>query len=138
MDQLSGMGLDFRSWIYSDVELYGIVLGMFLSTGLLPFTPPLCLKNEEKLLVFLDFLHEIGQGYNHVPYHSFKHAVDVTYSLYTMFNKLSIKAPLRISRLEETLLYVTALGHDVGHPGQNNLFQVSYSRFNQMFVLTDE
>jgi len=71
------------------------------------------------------FLEVCESGYNSgkaVPYHSWIHAVDVTF---TLFRLLKLAATEHyFSAVDSLGLLVAAVGHDIGHPGRNNFFLV--------------
>ena len=97
-------------------ELYGLFLGMFVKTGIAKEIA--CLQN------LLDFAVYMAKNYFDNPYHSFNHAVDVTYMCYFLMENMSIGEQLDFSLTEKAVILLSALGHDVLHPGTNNLFQV--------------
>ncbi|KAK4507315.1 hypothetical protein PRZ48_001050 [Zasmidium cellare] len=91
----------------------------------------------------MTFLLAARRQYKHereVHYHNWRHAVDVTQSLYCFLCDVRLCPPSPTSRttnkevnpLEKLLsphdaltLLVSAIGHDVGHPGVNNAFLVA-------------
>jgi 3',5'-cyclic-nucleotide phosphodiesterase len=87
------------------------------------------------------FLVASRQAYNaFVPYHNFRHVVDVLQAIFHFLVRLgrlppypasttrSESAPSPIAALirpfDALTLLITAIGHDVGHPGVNNAFLV--------------
>lgn len=83
------------------------------------------IKNEASLINILKFIAEIRSTYNDVPYHTFQHATDVCFVTYYMFTELRSNNYLKYSRLEVIAMLIAALGHDMHHPGYNNLFQIN-------------
>lgn len=85
-----------------------------------------------------NFFLEVSQLYFANPYHNFRHAVDVTQSIYSY---LTIGgAAKQLTRLEIFALLISAMGHDLGHKGFNNPFLVATSdpialRYNDISVL---
>jgi len=74
------------------------------------------------------FIEVAATGYSNpgkVPYHNWYHAVDVTHCL---FRLLTLCATERfLSNVERFALVVSAICHDIGHPGMNNPFLVETS-----------
>ncbi len=76
-----------------------------------------------------------------VPYHNFRHVIDVLQATFSFLVQIgtiapyptetSVEAPAKspiaglLHPFEGLTLLVTAIGHDVGHPGVNNGFLVS-------------
>ncbi|OUM67138.1 hypothetical protein PIROE2DRAFT_30832, partial [Piromyces sp. E2] len=98
-------------------ELIGIILGMFNKYD--------AIKDENSLVHILEFITKIRSTYNDVPYHTFRHATDVCFVTFYMFTELRSNMYLKYSRLEIIAMFVAALGHDMYHPGYNNLFQIN-------------
>lgn len=91
----------------------------------------------------MTFILAARRQYKHereVHYHNWRHAVDVTQSLYCFLCDVqlcppsgrvasTIKQPNALERLltpfDALILLVSAVGHDVGHPGVNNAFLVA-------------
>eukprot|EP00930_Biecheleria_cincta_P026921 TRINITY_DN18925_c0_g1_i1.p1 TRINITY_DN18925_c0_g1~~TRINITY_DN18925_c0_g1_i1.p1 ORF type:complete len:923 (+),score=166.75 TRINITY_DN18925_c0_g1_i1:112-2880(+) len=93
-------------------------------------------EGEDQLLQ--RFILTLQKGYNPNPFHNFAHALDVLAGVVRML-KL-VEADTFLSDLEQFSILVAALGHDLGHPGQNNGFlsEVSHElaiRYNDMSPL---
>ena len=90
----------------------------------------------------MTFLLATRRQYKHereVHYHNWRHAVDVTQSLYCFLAEIGfgsenphrprVKNPNELESLLRPLdaltLLISAIGHDVGHPGVNNAFLVA-------------
>jgi len=88
------------------------------------------------------FLVASRSAYNaFVPYHNFRHVVDVLQAIFHFLVQLGRLPPYPYSKDSATLssspiaalirpfdaltLLITAIGHDVGHPGVNNAFLVT-------------
>lgn len=115
--ELQGLGMDFKVWEWSTPQLYGLVLGMFVKTGVV--------TDPQTLSSLLLFIIDVANGYKDNPYHSFLHAVDVTYIVHWILDDLGLREELAFTTIEIVALLVAALTHDVLHPGMNNLFHVS-------------
>jgi hypothetical protein len=110
------LSLDFDVWSYSMAELHGIVLGMFAKGRVFEVL-------QITVSEMLGFIIEISQNYYDNPYHSYYHAVDVTAMVYYMlFDMHSIKY---LTLLDLASLLIASLGHDLGHPALNNVYQVN-------------
>ena len=89
----------------------------------------------------ISFLLSTRRQYKHereVHYHNWRHAVDVTQSIYCFLLDLCLSPssddasrsklnPVErmLTHLDALILIVSAIGHDVGHPGVNNAFLVA-------------
>ncbi|KAJ3222187.1 High affinity cAMP-specific and IBMX-insensitive 3',5'-cyclic phosphodiesterase 9A [Clydaea vesicula] len=111
------LGMHFNVWDWNLYQLYGIILATFVKLGLV--------KDDLTLQMLLDFVIDVKKGYPDNPYHSFLHAVDVEYMMYYILIDLNVKDKVGFSTLECTSLLISALTHDIKHPGKNNLFQVN-------------
>lgn len=78
----------------------------------------------ESLESLLELALDITDGYLSVPYHNNGHAFDVAFMVYYMLQDLGVRIQLGMNNLELIALFIGALGHDMGHPGLNNLYQV--------------
>jgi hypothetical protein len=73
--------------------------------------------------VALKFLQSLSCEYKQDnPFHNWSHAVDVHHTAWRMM--LVCKAHQFLSGLDQFSLLVSAISHDVGHPGMNNQFLV--------------
>lgn len=89
------------------------------------------------------FLLATRRQYKHereVHYHNWRHAVDVTQSIYVILSDIQLWPPLdsdgppshepnaverMLTPLDGLILLISAIGHDVGHPGVNNAFLIA-------------
>ncbi|KAI8334442.1 hypothetical protein BC941DRAFT_432989 [Chlamydoabsidia padenii] len=100
-----------------------------------------------------DFLFDVANMYQPLnPYHNFQHAVDVMQSIFCFLCRLGILSPMDsqaspdlatkkqrgnydwldkngtmkdlFSPLDVLALVLASIGHDVGHPGVNNMFMI--------------
>jgi len=73
-----------------------------------------------------NFLNEAESGYvKSAPYHNWFHAVDCTHAVYRLLQLIVSEAFL--SREERYALLASAVCHDLGHPGLNNVFLIETS-----------
>ncbi|CAJ0574655.1 unnamed protein product, partial [Mesorhabditis spiculigera] len=68
------------------------------------------------------FLLQISSGYQDLPYHNWSHAFSVTHFAYLLLRTDTVKNAL--GGLEQLAFFIACLGHDIGHPGTNNHFQL--------------
>ncbi|PFH34957.1 hypothetical protein BESB_058440 [Besnoitia besnoiti] len=75
--------------------------------------------------VIMAFSVAIYKNYRPNPYHNFHHALNVAQVLCLLLALPDVAA--QFTPIDYLVLSVAALGHDIGHPGANNLFM---TRFN--------
>lgn len=68
------------------------------------------------------FIAEVAERYLGNPYHNFQHAVDTMYSMAWMLSLPSFDK--NIPDFNKYMLLLVALVHDVGHPGNDNQWEV--------------
>ncbi|KAL5612797.1 hypothetical protein BROUX41_004119 [Berkeleyomyces rouxiae] len=130
----------FSAHSFSDDEL--------LFASMLIFKHALTMPELEKWKIptdqLINFLVACRAAYNNfVPYHNFRHVVDVLQATFSFLvnlgalppypatcgndKELPSKSPMAelIEPFEALTLLITAIGHDVGHPGVNNGFLVT-------------
>jgi len=93
-----------------------------------------------QLITFLLAARRLYRHEREVHYHNWRHAVDVTQSVYCFLCDVRLCPPSEKSRtrnrdvnalerilspFDALILLVSAVGHDVGHPGVNNAFLVA-------------
>lgn len=108
-----------------------------------------------ELVTFILATRRLYKHENEVYYHNWRHAVDVTQSLYCFLWDIRLLPPTPsqptsqkqtnaaerlLTPIDAFILLVAALGHDVGHPGVNNAFLVACNHnlahlFNDKSVL---
>jgi hypothetical protein len=123
---------DFDVWAYKEEQLFPLITDMFNDFGLLErFNVP-----KDK---YTNLLNDVRNNYMRKnPYHNFRHAFDVTQTVYLLLTNAGA-APMLL-HLEIFAILVAALVHDVGHPGLNNNFQIATGsalalRYNDRSVL---
>ncbi|SAL98308.1 hypothetical protein [Absidia glauca] len=115
----------------SRTDLYGHLLGIFSHLKVfdtLDITPS----------QLLDFLVDVDTAYMHTPYHSFYHAADIVMMLHYILVELD--GLKHLQPIHVPPLLISALCHDMGHPGYNNVYQVNSKtalaqRYNNQSVL---
>ncbi|XP_015600255.1 uncharacterized protein LOC107270091 [Cephus cinctus] len=80
-------------------------------------------KFKIPLSTLRNFLYEVYNNYNEVPFHNFRHCFCVTQMMYAMV--WAINLPSKISDLEVFVLIVSCICHDLDHPGYNNIYQIN-------------
>ena len=74
------------------------------------------------------FLYTICKQYNEkVLYHNAMHGADVTQTVSLIFLKSKAEKICDTNVLDILSIFIAALGHDLGHPGFNNNFQINAS-----------
>lgn len=105
-----------------------------------PFKFPL-ISPPPTLDRLIEFLLACRGSYNvHIPYHNFRHVVDVLQAVFFFLLQLAALPPFGsgdppakhpgslshiITPMDAFTLLVVAIGHDVGHPGVNNTFLIA-------------
>lgn len=142
-DRKETIAMAINSWNFSaheftDDELLHAAVLMLHHTLTMPELEPWRLSTEN----LTKFVTASRSAYNtFVPYHNFRHVVDVLQACFFFLLELgkippyhgSSKFPhARNSPLADSIkpsdaltLLITAVGHDVGHPGVNNAFLVT-------------
>ena len=72
------------------------------------------------------FLFSIANQYlTTTLYHNSKHGADVTHTICLFFNNSNAEEVCHTKAIDLLSIIVSALGHDVGHPGLTNTFHVN-------------
>lgn len=77
----------------------------------------------DSLLLFANAIYD---AYLDNPYHSSRHAIDVTFMAYYFYTDMGVRDRIRLLQIDLVALLIAALGHDVLHPGTNNALEVCY------------
>ncbi|OJD11743.1 hypothetical protein AJ78_07541 [Emergomyces pasteurianus Ep9510] len=127
---------DFSAHDFSEDELVHAGTIMLEHALQMPELEPWRISSEE-LHSFLLATRVTYNGF--VLYHNFRHAIDVMQSLFYLLVSIGVLLPYpngttqRAARspmaslltpFDALTLLITAIGHDVGHPGVNNVFLV--------------
>ncbi|KAK8930470.1 hypothetical protein H634G_07415 [Metarhizium anisopliae BRIP 53293] len=126
----------FCAHSFSDDELLVAALVMFKHALADPELEPWRIPADQ----LISYLVACRAAYNSfVPYHNFRHVVDVLQATFNFLVHIGALAPYPVGRQQGTAadkspiaallspfealtLLITAIGHDVGHPGVNNGF----------------
>lgn len=88
--------------------------------------------------ILKEYIHEVSVHYRPNPFHNFHHAVNVLHFLAVVLD--CINGSKLFSELNIFALLLSALVHDVDHPGKTNLFEINSASalallYNDMSVL---
>jgi hypothetical protein len=131
----------FSAHVFTDDELVVAAMAMFKHALSMPELEQWRLPTDQ----LINFLVACRAAYNSfVPYHNFRHVVDVLQATFSFLVHIGALAPYPASKsdgsdtiserspiasllgpFEALTLLITAIGHDVGHPGVNNGFLVT-------------
>lgn len=101
---------NFDVFAISDKEMIPVVISLLES-----FDIPRGLNIPRDILV--NWLSAVQLMYGNNPYHNFRHAVDVCQTTYVL---LRSKRMEHLSLLDKAAMLISALCHDLGHPGLTN------------------
>jgi len=107
--------LSFFSPQFEEIGLFKVIWYIFDSFSLLSHFK---ISNEK----FYNFLNDISQTYNKVPYHNWKHAVDITQ--YIVFALKASNLINYLTKFELFGLLIAVLCHDANHYGFSNSYNV--------------
>lgn len=106
----------FNNWPWNPSWLLRFLRQMFIDLGFIEeFSLPL-----KRLDVWLC---DIYRRYNRVPFHNFKHAFMVTQMCYALL--WGAKLTESLAKEDQLTLIVSAICHDLDHPGFNNAYQIN-------------
>merc|ERR1711991_224794 len=109
---------DFNCWEVPASALPSLVKQMFFCWEMDDFA-----LDESKLDALL---LEVQENYSNNPYHCFRHAFDVTQTLFALLSELQDSSdPIHFTSLEIVAMLISTLCHDVGHVGKTNKFLVT-------------
>ncbi|KZL67026.1 3 5 -cyclic nucleotide phosphodiesterase, partial [Colletotrichum incanum] len=130
----------FCAHSFTDDELLVAAMVMFKHALTMPELDRWRIPTDQ----LISFLVACRAAYNNfVPYHNFRHVVDVLQATFHFLVRIGTLAPYPVDPLAEEdvtekspmasllhpfeglTLLITAIGHDVGHPGVNNGFLVT-------------
>lgn len=85
------------------------------------------LISDNKLLLLLITIEASYHQIN--KFHNFRHAVDVMQATWQICSNLGGNGSIDLSPLTVLLLSMSAIGHDIGHPGTNNQLLCQHESF---------
>ncbi len=94
--------------------------------------------NKVNCICLKGFIKDVCESYKDVTYHNFYHATHILHTTYILLEQCGLFNKLNPDVLFSVL--ISALVHDIGHPGNNNLFEVNTCselacRYNDLSVL---
>eukprot|EP00238_Polyblepharides_amylifera_P007518 CAMPEP_0196591964 /NCGR_PEP_ID=MMETSP1081-20130531/71405_1 /TAXON_ID=36882 /ORGANISM="Pyramimonas amylifera, Strain CCMP720" /LENGTH=1203 /DNA_ID=CAMNT_0041915509 /DNA_START=156 /DNA_END=3767 /DNA_ORIENTATION=- len=108
----------FACWEFNVLLMENSMLVPFMENILLS------MGAEEHLKVSKEVVHnfavKVAEGYNEVQYHNLRHGVSTAHAMYYFLTQS--EASSWYSPVESLALVVSALCHDLGHPGYSNTF----------------
>ena len=129
---------DFRSWEFDIWQLNNeqmVLMSMHICND---FNFPTLFGFETS--VWLHFVWEVQRlmSITTNPYHNFRHIMDVSQSVSCIVNQFS--ASFWLHDFDMFAVYISAIVHDLEHPGTNNVYQVNAMtplalRYNDISVL---
>ena len=75
------------------------------------------------LQILGSYVEAVSVSYNLIPFHNFQHAACVTHALFMFINEIKVERFLNNDQIFGLLL--SAIVHDVDHPGNTNAFEVN-------------
>lgn len=99
-------------------ELVELMVAVFEEQGLLEF------MGIEQMAIRALFL-EIEKQYIPNPYHNFRHAFDVFSAVYYLVLTGKVRETYGFDQMDVLILLISAIAHDISHPGFNNAFLVA-------------
>ena len=107
--------LNFFAIDWNDIDKIKILFSLFDEFHLM---------SEFKIsnVMLFRFLYEIRSTYHTVPYHNWIHAVDV--AQYVSYELRTSNLVTELTRFELLAMLVSAICHDAGHDGFNNIYNV--------------
>lgn len=109
--------MSFNALVLTDVQ--GIALATYTIARF--HDQDVCeIRTKEDLTILDSFVAAVRKEYPPNPFHSFSHALDCLQNVAGMLRRMHAQEYF-LPRLEFTML-VSAIGHDLGHPGFNNVY----------------
>jgi high affinity cGMP-specific 3',5'-cyclic phosphodiesterase 9 len=104
--------VDFDHWKYDDAD-YEVFIAHFLLSA----SPDIDKETLQR------FVTQVRAHYNPNPFHCFAHGFTVIHMAFCIIENTDLKQKLSVN--DKLILLVSALCHDIDHPGLTNSFQVN-------------
>ncbi|KAJ3276069.1 hypothetical protein HDV01_006239 [Terramyces sp. JEL0728] len=108
--------VNFELWNYDEDALQHFLLSFFVDMNFVSH-----FKMDRGVLY--RFLCTVRRAYNKNPFHNFKHCFCVTQMVYVLLHMGNLD--VQFTMLEKLSLLISAIGHDLDHPGLNNAYQTN-------------
>jgi hypothetical protein len=85
-----------------------------------------------------NFINDVSERYNNVPYHNLYHATNVLHITYMLLKTCNLLE--KLNNFVSFSILLSSLAHDIDHPGNNNIFEVNTNsdlafKYNDLSVL---
>eukprot|EP00917_Polyrhabdina_sp_WS-2016_P015124 GHVP01032965.1.p1 GENE.GHVP01032965.1~~GHVP01032965.1.p1 ORF type:complete len:843 (+),score=142.93 GHVP01032965.1:5315-7843(+) len=110
-----------KSWSFEFLSLRRKVESILYEAGyklLYPYIPTL--QTEKRIMA--TFLYRVNQHYLPNSYHNNLHGAFVAHATTILCETLGVFSSPLMTLVEQAGIIISALAHDVGHPGRNNMF----------------
>jgi len=121
----------FDNWKWDDAEMIYLMRQMFIDLNLTA-------KFHIEMPTLMEWLMTVYKNYNDVPFHNFKHGFMVCQMMYGLIWLTDLQN--KLDDVDILILMVSAICHDLDHPGYNNAYQINARtelalRYNDMSPL---
>ncbi|KAM9347689.1 high affinity cGMP-specific 3',5'-cyclic phosphodiesterase 9A [Symphorus nematophorus] len=106
----------FDNWQWEDTEIMVLLQVMYTD---LDFIATFNIEPE----VLQQFLFEVYQRYNNIPFHNFKHCFCVTQMMYGLIWLTDLRS--KMDSVDLMIMLTSAVCHDLDHTGYNNAYQIN-------------
>jgi len=118
----------FDNWQWEENEMLALMEFMFSELNLVE-------EFNIDVPVLKRFLQAIKDNYNNNPFHNFRHSFCVTQMLYGILH--TTKVVEKLKPVDKLILLISAIGHDLDHPGFNNAYQIN-ARTDLAIIYNDQ
>ncbi|XP_069791017.1 high affinity cGMP-specific 3',5'-cyclic phosphodiesterase 9A [Narcine bancroftii] len=106
----------FDNWQWEDAEIMVLLQLMFIDLDFMN-------KFNIEMEVLQQFLYEVYQHYNNIPFHNFQHCFCVTQMMYGLIWLTDLQSCM--DDIDILIMLTSAICHDLDHPGYNNAYQIN-------------